>query len=209
MMKRLAILATWGWTSLAAAYTPTNWLPEHAAADFAKADAIVVARVIGLTRSVTNGIADIHATFAVARSIRGPFKQQATFTFLIGTDSVAEPGQDDRPKFGLSLFGTHMSYWLEINAVYVLCLSHAERGWEPRSGPQSVFRIQAQGPSHESVPLVVDPRGNEAEARDNVIREVKEAPRLLLEDFLRQRMKTGTPNQVPENTVTNATDSQH
>jgi|GEM_PF-3889849 len=197
-MKRLAILAGWGWATLATAYTPTNWLPTHAASDFAKADAIVVARVISLNRSITNDCVEFHATFAVGRSIRGPLKQSDTFTFLIGTDWVRNPPEEDRPRYGLLLFGTHMSYWLEINGVYLICLGRTERGWEPRSGSQSVFRIQEQSPSHEMVPLVVDPRGNEAEAHDNVMREVKDRPGVLLEDFLREKLELRTPNKTPE-----------
>jgi hypothetical protein len=198
----MAILAAWGWTSLALAYTPTNWLPEHAASDFQKAEAIVVARVVGLNRAMAkdppDGTVKFHATLVVGRSYRGPLKRSDRFTFLIGEDWVGNPPEEDRPRFGLLIFGTHMSYWLEINGVYLLCLARTERGWEPRSGPQSVFRIQEQSPSHEEVPLVVDPRGNRAEAVSNVIREVRDKARILLDDFVRQKMETRPPKQPSE-----------
>jgi hypothetical protein len=212
MMKRMVIVTLFGMASMADAYTPTNWLPEHAASDFQQTEAIIVARVVGLNRiSSTNAVdptVQFHATFIVGRQVHGPLATGQRFSFLIGEEPVGSPVEEDCPRYGLLLHGTQQSYWLEVNGVYLLSLSRTEQGWEPRSGPLSVFRIQTQTPSHDKTLLVIDPRGNRTEAQENVLREMKQAPRVLLEDFLREKM-TMTPNEASQTVGVSASQSEH
>jgi hypothetical protein len=191
MKKIIVILASVIMTSIALAHLPPNWTREHAASDFEKADAIVVARVVGLNRStVTNrpSWVDFHATFIVGKSIRGSLKPENNLTFLIGQDSIDDPVDETQPRYGLLLHGTQQSYNLEINGVYLLCLSKTEQGWEPRSGPYSVFRVHKESIEDKPSRLVVDPRDNRTEAIDHLTKQIKERSHMSLDDFLKTKM---------------------
>ena len=198
-MKRIIAIFVVGATSSALAYLPGNWTPEHAASDFAESDAIVVARVIGLNRTiVTNqphGQVEFHATFVVGKSIRGSLARHESFSFLIGQDTVGNPPNEDIPRLGLLLHNTQQSYHFEINSVYLLCLSKTERGWQPRSGPYSVFRIQRERRMTDTPRLLVDPRGNKKEAQDHVVTQVREFNGVALEKFVSGKLKTRDAQQ--------------
>ena len=192
MKKTIVIIASALVACVALAYLPHNWTEEHAASDFEKVDAIVVARVIGLDRStVTNRPAqvDFHATFIVAESIKGDLNPTNQFSFLIGTEWIDGISDEAQPSYGFILHNTQQSYHFDINGVYLLFLSNTKEGWSPRSGPYSVFRIQKENVSKQKERLVVIPRDNKTEAREHVMRQIKEPSRLLLEEFLKKKEK--------------------
>jgi hypothetical protein len=183
---------------VALAYLPPNWTPEHADTDFSEADAIVVARVIGLNRSTVTNLptwVDFHATFIVARSIKGDLNSTNQFSFLIGTDSLYNISDEAQPSYGFILHGSQLSYHFQINGVYLLFLSKTKEGWEPRSGPYSVFRIQKKN-TKERARLVVIPKNNKVEATDDVKRQIEEPSRVLLDEFLKKKQME--PNKTPE-----------
>jgi len=173
-------------------HLPPDWTEEHSASDFEKADAIVVARVIGLNRSaVTNRPAwvDFRATFIVANSVKGELNPTYQFSFLIGTESIDDIPDEAQPSYGFLLHGTQQSYHFDINGVYLVFLSKTEEGWKPRSGPYSVFRIQKEKVSKQKERLVVISRDNKVEAQAQVMRQIKESSGLLLDEFLKKKAK--------------------
>ncbi len=174
------------------AYLPDNWTPEHASSDFQSADEIVVARVVGLNRTVVTNQShrsvEFHASFVVVRPVRGLLTRQDSFSYLIGQDTVGFPPDEEIVRLGLLLHGTQQSYHFDINGVYLLCLSKTERGWEPRSGPYSVFRIQNETKETEPSRLLVDPKSNRAEAHEHVTRQVREFSGVVLEKFLNEKL---------------------
>jgi hypothetical protein len=195
-MKKIIITASVAMASLALAYLPSHWSPEDPASAFEKADAVVVARVIGLNRSaVTNRPAqvDFHAKFIVARNIKGDLNPTDQFSFLIGTEAIDNISDEAQPSYGFLLHGTQQSYHFDINGVYLLFLSKTEDGWTPRSGPYSVFRIQKEKVSKQKERLVVIPRDNKSEAHDHVIRQIREPSRVLLDEFLKNKKKKTQP----------------
>lgn len=192
MKKAIAIIASALVACVALAHLPHNWTEEHAVSDYEKADAIVVARVVGLNRSsVTNRPAwvDFHATFIVAKSIKGSLNPTNQFSFLIGTELIGDISDEAQPSYGFILHNTQQSYHFDINGVYLLFLSKTKEGWMPRSGPYSVFRIQKEKVSKQKERLVVIPRDNKAEAQAHAIRQIKEPSRVLLEEFLIEKQK--------------------
>lgn len=192
-MKRIIVTASVTMASLALAYLPSHWSPEDPASACEKADAVVVARVIGLNRTaVTNRPAqvDFYAKFIVARNIKGDLNPTNQFSFLIGTEAIDNISDEAQPSYGFILHNTQQSYHFDINGVYLLFLSKTTEGWEPRSGPYSVFRIQKEKNSKQKERLVVIPRDNKAEARAHVTRQIKESSRVLLDDFLAEKRET-------------------
>jgi hypothetical protein len=196
MKKTIAIIASAFIACVALAYLPPNWTEEHAASDSDKADAIVVARVIGLNRSAVTNLptwVEFNARFIVAKTVRGDLNPTNQFTFLIGTESIDDISDEAQPSYGFILHNSQQSYHFDINGVYLLFLSKMKDGWVPRSGPYSVFRIQKENVSRQKERLVVIPRYNKVEATDHVIRQIKEPSRVFLEEFLKKKEKNTQP----------------
>ncbi len=143
------------------AFLPPSWNQEHAAEDGLNADALVIARVVGVELTgeervlsetpqgtqVSEDVRTYCARLRVIRSYRGPLASGAVFTIAIGYDaSVA--GQEPYDFGGpLTLHQTQSGYDLQANRVYGLYLMRGSDGnsWAPRSGPYSIYRFDEDG----------------------------------------------------------------
>ncbi|MHC4504731.1 MAG: hypothetical protein ACYTFI_15610 [Planctomycetota bacterium] len=139
-------------------YLPWNWNAEHAKNDVAKADCLVVGRVIGIHLSsqshrVHEGNKPIYevtrlycATVRVARAYKGGLRPGDTFKLPIGGvmhESYEEISENDMfTQTILMMHGTKSGHALDVNGLYFMAINTKLKPprtfYDLRSGPFSL-----------------------------------------------------------------------
>jgi hypothetical protein len=156
-MKRTATVSLVMLTAVVAlAYLPVNWSNRNANHDFTRSDAVLVGRVIAISRShevvpdrTNNLVAFTYtASIAVARVFRGDIRTNQVLAIPIG--GYWQTKLDEAEPTWVHQCNTQRGFDLDINGIYLLALTKTvdksgHTNWVPRSGHRSVYEIRRIG----------------------------------------------------------------
>lgn len=161
-MKKMTLLLLFlFYGALLPGYLPHNWSEHHAADDIAKADAIVIGRVIGIEMAgehilqektpkgerAESRIRIYQARYRVGEVLKGNIEKDLIINIPMGGDFADDESDlhDLRPAWPmLIMHNTQQAYDIRINQVYLMYLTKVKNGWDLRSGPLSLGWIKPE-----------------------------------------------------------------